>query len=228
MHYTHTVGFTQSLTHSITHPFTRPCIIITCIIIIIIILIAYSPIVLSLITHPLITYSLFMLVTWSLSTHTCLFSFSPVHSRPLIHQTRAQCWGFRDYWPIVVIKLCGSFHIHYQVRVYREYCYTRDDESCYIGDCIVLLCGLYLHTFHSTMCWEYSQNVTHTISIIAFPPVTRHTPMYMYRQYMYMYDNNNNYCDNPNVEFMLYGMLMVLYYLIVNLWCLYCCSGYLG
>ena len=57
--------------------------------------------------------------------------------------------------------------------------------------------------------------MTHNISIIAFPPVTRHTPMYMYRQYMYMYDNNNNNCDNPNVEFMLYGMLMVLYYLII-------------
>ena len=57
------------------------------------------------------------------------------------------------------------------------------------------------------MCWEDSQNVTHNISIIAFPPVTRHTPMYIY-----MY---NNYYDNPNVEFMLYRMLMVLYYLII-------------
>ena len=39
--------------------------------------------------------------------------------------------------------------------------------------------------------------------------------MYMYRQYMYMYYNNTNYCDNPKVEFMHYRMLMVLYYLII-------------
>ena len=86
-------------------------------------------------------------------------------------------------WPCLIFNIIGFMASN--IKIFTVY---------------TLIVNEYENCPHSIpLCWEYSQNVTHTISIIAFPPVTRHTPMYMYRQYMYMY--NNNYCATCIVHY---------------------------